>query len=93
MLRHCAGLHYHTGLLAVLLLRMQTPWILYGAGGPTTTPGSLATPSQLVDFAVMRELCLGMTVASSLPVAGHQAPRRHTPDSNSAEGPWGNKFM
>ena len=27
----------------------------------------------------MRELCLGMTVASSLPVAGHQTLVRHTP--------------
>ena len=31
-----------------------------------------AAPSQLMDFAVIRELCLGVTVTSSLPVAGHQ---------------------
>ena len=67
-----------------LLLRMQTPWILYGAGGPTNPPDWLAMPSQLVDFAIMRELCLGMTATNSLPFARHQAPRRHTPSNNSA---------
>ena len=76
-----------------LLLRMHTSWSLYGAGGLPSPPGSLATPSQLIDFAVMREFCLGMTVASSLPLAGHQTLVRHTPTNNSAGRPWGKRFI
>ena len=68
---------------------MQTPWILYGAGGPTNPPEWLGTPSQLIDFAVMRELCLGMTVTSSLPDAGHQAPRRAHPKQQLSMGTLG----